>query len=131
MGPVPKKPRSTVRQRAPPSSNAADTNIQTSKSAGALLQGVADDRSKSSKARARPALTIANIFSSPGRRAQHAATSSRSAAQNNAGVGGNTNVNVNSKKEPAAFGLARRSSRLMGTKQAKVPPKVGLDALIV
>lgn len=112
MGPVPKKPRSTTRQRAPPSSTAADTNMQTSKSAGALLQGVADDRSKSSKARARPALTIANIFSSPGRRAQQAATSSRSTAPSKA-----------AKEQPP---ITRRSSRLLGgsTSKTKLAPKV-------
>ncbi|KAI0083997.1 hypothetical protein BDY19DRAFT_899323 [Irpex rosettiformis] len=110
MGPVPKKPRSTARQRAPPSSNAPDTNIQTSKSAGALLQGVADDRSKSKKARARPALTIANIFSSPGRRAQQAATSSRSTAAPSKAA----------KEQPV---LTRRSSRLLGgsTSKTKLP----------
>ena len=119
MGPVAKKLRSTVRQRVLPSS-AADSNFKPSKSAGAVLEG-ADDRSKSSKARARPALTIANIFSSPGRRAQHAATSSRSAAQNNMAT---TNANAKKEKEVTGLGLARRSTRLMGTKQLKVTAKV-------
>ena len=84
-----------------------------------------DDRTKVSKARARPALTIANIFSSPGRRAQHAATSSRSSAQNNVG----TNANAKEKKDGPGLGLARRSSRLMGTKQPKVAAKVGLSGV--
>ena len=116
MGPVAKKPRSTTRQRAPPSSTAADTNMQTSKSAGALLQGVADGRSKSSKARARPALTIANIFSSPGRRVQHAATSSRS----------NATTAKSTREQAAASALTRRSSRLQlgAASKAKPPPKV-------
>ncbi|KAI0340600.1 protein prenylyltransferase [Trametopsis cervina] len=109
MGPAAKKLRSTARQRAPSSSTAADTNIKPSKSAGALLQGMADDRSKSSKARARPALTIANIFSSPGRRAQHAATSSRSTAA----------PNKSAKEQPVPVTLARRSSRLLGGSNSK------------
>ncbi|KAI0685478.1 protein prenylyltransferase [Cytidiella melzeri] len=109
MGPVAKKLRSTARQRAPPTSIAADTNFQSSKSAGALLQGVADDRSKSSKARARPALTIANIFSSPGRRAQQAATSSRSTAAPSKAA----------KEQPAPLNLTRRSSRLLGGTSSK------------
>ncbi|CCM02895.1 uncharacterized protein FIBRA_05009 [Fibroporia radiculosa] len=107
-GPVTKKLRSTVRQRtAPPSINAADSNvnIKPSKSAGALHLR-ADDRSKSSKARARPALTVANIFSSSGR-GQTAATSSRSNA-----VG--TGVGKSSREQQPPTGAAtRRSTRLL------------------
>lgn len=116
MGPVAKKLRSAVRPRVPPPSSAADSNLKPSKSAGALPEG-ADDRTKSSKARARPALTIANIFSSPGRRVQHAATSSRS-------------TTATAKQPAATLGLTRRSSRLqLGTSNAKAkpPPKVGLS----
>ena len=114
-GPVTKKLRSTVRQRtAPPSTTAADTHhLKPSKSAGALpaatpAPGPADDRTKSSKARARPALTIANIFSSSGRPAQNAAASSRSHV---VGLG-----------KPTTGATARRSSRLQsgGSKIAKV-----------
>ena len=127
-GPVTKKQRSHARQRtAPPSTNvtlagvagtgvgaaagAADTKMKPSKSAGSLLLG-ADDRSKSSKARARPALTIANIFSSSGRHAQTAATSSRSHAVG-AGGGG---VGKSNREQSAASGAAaiRRSTRLQG-----------------
>lgn len=120
-GPVTKKQRSHARQRtAPPASTlvgvvgtsagagaGVDTRMKPSKSAGSLLLE-ADDRSKSSKARARPALTIANIFSSSGRHAQTAATSSRSHA-----VGGG--VGKSNREQHAATGIAatRRSSRLM------------------
>ncbi len=112
-GPVTKKLRSTVRQRiAPPSSAAADTHLKPSKSTGILPvasgPGLTGDRTKSSKARARPALTIANIFSSSGRPAQNTAASSRSHA---VGLG-----------KPATGAAARRSSRLQsgGSKIAKV-----------
>ena len=111
-GPVTKKLRSTVRQRtAPPSTTAADTHhVKPSKSAGTLpaVPGPADDRTKSSKARARPALTIANLFSSSGRPAQTAAASSRSHA---VGIG-----------KPSTNATARRSTRLQsgGSKIAKV-----------
>ena len=122
-GPVTKKLRSSVRQRtAPPSSNAADSNVilKPSKSAGTLLAG-ADDRSKSSKARARPALTIANIFSSPGRRVQHAATSSRS----------NAPATKSTREQPATSGLTRRSSRLQlgAASKTKPPPKVSQERI--
>lgn len=112
-GPVTKKLRSTVRQRtAPPSSTAADTHLKPSKSTGTVPvasgAGPTDDRTKSSKARARPALTIANIFSSSGRPAQNAAASSRSHV---VGLG-----------KPTTGATARRSSRLQsgGSKIAKV-----------
>ncbi|CAL1704161.1 unnamed protein product [Somion occarium] len=112
-GPVAKKPRSTRQRTAPPSTTAVDTNLKPSKSAGALLQG-AEDRSKSSKARARPALTVANIFSSPGRRAQHAATSSRSNA-----VGSKT---AREQQPPSGNVITRRSSRLLSGNHTKPPP---------
>lgn len=106
-GPVTKKLRSSVRQRnAPPSSNAVDPNVnlKPSKSTGTLLFG-ADDRLKSSKARARPALKIANIFSSSGR-AQTAATSSRLHAASAA-------VSKHSREQQPAGGPGtRRSTRL-------------------
>ncbi|KZT69078.1 TPR-like protein [Daedalea quercina L-15889] len=104
-GPVTKKLRSSVRQRtAPPSSNAADLNLnlKPSKSTGALAG--ANDRSKSSKARARPALTIANIFSSSGR-GQTAASSRLHAA--GAAVGKHSR-----EQQPAAGHGTRRSTRL-------------------
>ncbi|KAI0361880.1 protein prenylyltransferase [Trametes cingulata] len=84
-GPVTKKLRSNARQRsAASSSTAAEAHhLKPSKSAGAL-PAAADDRPKSSKARARPALTNANLFSSSGRPAQNAAAPSRSHAH---GVG--------------------------------------------
>lgn len=114
-GPVTKKLRSTVRQRtAPPSTTAADTHLKASKSVGAMPiagpasgPGLAGDRTKSSKARARPALTNANIFSSSGP-AQNAAASSRSQA---IGIG-----------KPPAAATTRRSSRLQSgsSKAAKV-----------
>lgn len=120
IGPVAKKLRSAHQRGAPPGET--DKNqMKPSKSAGAVLQGADDRPPKSSKARARPALTIANIFSSPGRRAQHAATSSRSAAAN--AVSNSAAANTRGAKEQPA-GLTRRSSRLMGSKPAKVPPKV-------
>jgi len=105
-GPVTKKLRSSVRQRtAPPSSNAADLNmnLKPSKSAGTLLPR-ADDRSKSSKARARPALTNANTFSSSGP-AQTAATSRLHAA--GAAIGKHSR-----EQQPAAGPGTRRSTRL-------------------
>ena len=65
-----------------------------------LSQVLVDERLK--KARARPALTIANIFSSSGRHAQSVATSSRL----------NTKVH---REQPQNPGLAtRRSTRLLG-----------------
>ena len=65
-----------------------------------LSQVVIDERLK--KARTRPALTIANIFSSSGRRAQSVATSSRL----------NTKAHH---EQPQNSGLAtRRSTRLLG-----------------
>lgn len=124
-GPVTKKLRSGVRQRtAPPSTNAADSNmnLKPSKSAGALLLG-ADDHSKSSKARARPALTIANIFSSSGR-AQTAATSSRSHVVG-AGVGKTAR-----EQQPGAGAATRRSTRLLsGTSSKPLVTKVSLLTL--
>lgn len=103
-----KKLRSTARQRtAPPPTmtTAGDANLKPSKSAGALPPPAGGDRAKSSKARARPALTNANSFSSSGRPAQNTATSSRS----HLGAG----------KPPAGGGVGtRRSTRLQsgGTK---------------
>ncbi|KAI0374677.1 protein prenylyltransferase [Pilatotrama ljubarskyi] len=80
-GPVTKKLRSNARQRSAASSSTAAEmhNLKPSKSAG-VLPAAADDRPKSSKARARPALTNANLFSSSGRPAQNAAAPSRSHA---------------------------------------------------
>ena len=106
-GPVAKKLRSAHQRGAPPGE--ADKNqMKPSKSAGAVLQGADDRPLKSSKARARPALTIANIFSSSGRPAQNAAASSRSHV---VGLG-----------KPTTGATARRSSRLQsgGSKIAKV-----------
>ena len=63
-------------------------------------QVLIDERSK--KARTRPALTIANIFSTSGRRAQSVATSSRLNAKAH-------------REQPQNSGLAtRRSTRLLG-----------------
>ena len=64
-------------------------------------QVLIDERLK--KARTRPALTIANIFSTSGRRAQSVATSSR------------LNAKVH-REQPQNSGLAtRRSTRLLGS----------------
>ncbi|EJF65652.1 protein prenylyltransferase [Dichomitus squalens LYAD-421 SS1] len=110
-GPVTKKLRSTVRQRtAPPSTKAGDIQhqLKPSKSTGAIPETVPDDRTKSSKARARPDLTIANAFSYSLRPLQ-TTTASRS---NTIGAG-----------RPAAGGSStRRSTRLQsgGSKLAKV-----------
>ncbi|GJE86877.1 ANAPC3 and TPR domain-containing protein [Phanerochaete sordida] len=119
MGPAAKKLRSTVRQRVLPSSAADSNHIKPSKSAGAALEG-ADDRSKSSKARARPALSIANIFSSPGRRVQDPATSSKFNAATT------SRSTAEQRVPPSTLGPARRSSRLqLGTnsKPTKPPAK--------
>ncbi|KAH9951396.1 protein prenylyltransferase [Amylocystis lapponica] len=111
-GPVTKKLRPAVRQRtAPSSSNAADSNVslKPSRSVGALpIPNGADDRPKPSKARARPALTVANIFSSSGR-AQTAAAASRSA-----GVGRGAR-----EQQPAAGPATRRSTRLLSGTSSK------------
>ncbi|KAI0078189.1 protein prenylyltransferase [Panus rudis PR-1116 ss-1] len=119
-GPVAKKPRSGRQRNAPPSSTTSDnTNARPSKSAGALSQG-AEELSKSSKARSRPVLTVANIFSSPGRRAQRAATSSRS---NTAGAS-----KAAREQQPAVPAITRRSSRLLSgnkDKQAAGPKATG------
>lgn len=75
-----------------------------------------DDPSK--KARARPALLFANIFSSSGRRSQHAAPS------RNANALGKGNVPSN-----APTLAPRRSTRLLGGTGAKQPhplPKASL-----
>ncbi|KAF8892565.1 hypothetical protein BD779DRAFT_1509674 [Infundibulicybe gibba] len=94
-GPVPKRLRSTTRQPEPP--NPSKPTKQT-----------ADDPLK--KARARPALLFANIFSSSGRRTQPAATS-----RTNAGVG-KTNI------PPANTNIGtRRSTRLLSGTGAKQP----------
>lgn len=93
-GPVPKKLRSNVRQ--PEAVKSSKPNKLTT-----------DDPLK--KARARPALTFANIFSSPGRRSQP--TSSHRTA---AGTGKSNNPPVNPNV------ATRRSTRLLsgsGTKQ--------------
>ena len=124
-GPVTKKLRSSVRQRtAPPSSNAVDSNVnlKPSKSTGTLLAG-ADDRSKSSKARARPALTIANIFSSSGR-AQTTATSRLHAA--------GTAISKHSREQqPVAGPGTRRSTRLnSGTNNKPAATKVSILLMI-
>ncbi|KAL1947637.1 hypothetical protein VTO73DRAFT_13361 [Trametes versicolor] len=108
-GPVTKKLRATARQRpAPPSTAAAEAHhLKPSKSAGAV-PSTADDRPKSSKARARPALTIANLFSSPGRSAQNVAASSRSIVF---GAG------------KAAMGAATRRSTRLQSGAGKPPSK--------
>jgi anaphase-promoting complex subunit 3 len=98
-GPAPKKLRSTIRgvEKAPKSVAAAD-----------------DARSK--KARARPALTLVNLFSSAGRRPQPTVTSSRHvpAAGSRSDRDGN-----------AAGGGTRRSARLMSTgSKPPIPSKV-------
>jgi len=70
-------------------------------------QVLIDERLK--KARTRPALTIANIFSSSGRRAQSVATSSRL----------NTKAH---REQPQNSGFAtRRSTRLLGGATHKNP----------
>ena len=99
-GPAPKKLRATTRgvEKAPKSVAAAD-----------------DARSK--KARARPALTLVNLFSSAGRRPQPTATSSRHvpATGNRSDRDGN-----------APGGGTRRSARLMSTGgKPPIPSKVG------
>ncbi|KAH9854034.1 protein prenylyltransferase [Lenzites betulinus] len=108
-GPVTKKLRSTARQRpASTSTTAAEPHpLKPSKSAGAV-PAAADDRPRGSKARARPALTNANLFSSSGRSAQNTAASSRLQAL---GVG----------KLGAGAG-ARRSTRLGSKPVVKVRP---------
>jgi anaphase-promoting complex subunit 3 len=98
-GPALKKLRSTARvvEKAPKSVAAAD-----------------DARSK--KARARPALTLVNLFSSAGRRPQPTAASSRHApaAGNRSDRDGN-----------ASGAGTRRSARLMGTNnKPPIPNKV-------
>ncbi|CDO70710.1 hypothetical protein BN946_scf184798.g25 [Trametes cinnabarina] len=114
-GPVTKKLRFTAvagdagarQQPAPPEATATaqagggggGAPPQTVKSVGALPAGAADDRANSSKARARPALTNANLFSSPGRPTQTAAASSRSHIV---------------RKPSAVPSATRRSTRLQG-----------------
>ena len=77
----------------------------------------AADDANSKKARARPALTLVNLFSSAGRRPQPTATSSRHAP-----AAGNR-----SDREGSAPGaVTRRSARLMGTgSRPPIPSKVG------
>ncbi|KAI0781142.1 protein prenylyltransferase [Trametes elegans] len=126
-GPVTKKSRSTVRQRpAPASTTAAESHhLKPSKSAGAVPAG-ADERAKSSKARTRPALTNANLFSSSGRSAQNAAGA---ASRSHALGGGKTTT--------AAGAVMRRSTRLQsggsklaskGTARERRRPAVGAKA---
>ncbi|KAI0670581.1 protein prenylyltransferase [Trametes maxima] len=109
-GPVTKKLRSTVRQRpAPSSTTAAEAHhLKPSKSAGAV-PATANDHPRSLKARARPALTNANLFSSSGRPAQTTAASSRLHMLGTGKMMPNTG--------------ARRSTRLQsgGTKLASKP----------
>ncbi|KAF9452292.1 TPR-like protein [Macrolepiota fuliginosa MF-IS2] len=93
-GPVPKRLRSTTHQADAAKSKSSKLN--------------SDDPSK--KARARPALLFANIFSSSGRRSQYAASS------RNANAPGKGNV------QPTAPTLApRRSSRLLSGTGVKQP----------
>ncbi|TFY68902.1 hypothetical protein EVG20_g3372 [Dentipellis fragilis] len=106
-GPVPKKLRSSgARQRA------GEFGTKMTKSNTAPV-----DDARSKKARARPALTLANIFSSSaGRRSQSAAaTSSR-----NAGVaaGGKSD-------REASSAITRRSARLMSSSSSSSKPLVG------
>jgi hypothetical protein len=99
-GPAPKKLRSTTRgvEKASKSVAAAD-----------------DVRSK--KARARPALTLVNLFSSAGRRPQPTATSSRHVPV----TGSRSDRDGN-----ALGGGTRRSARLMSTgSKPPIPGKVG------
>ncbi|TFK72166.1 TPR-like protein [Pluteus cervinus] len=97
VGPVPKKLRSTVRQ---------NEVIKPSKSTKMELN------EPLKKARARPALIFANIFSSPGRRSQPTTSSKTGGAGKNANQLGNAN--------PAT----RRSTRLLsGTATKAHPPK--------
>ena len=115
-GPVAKKPRSTRQRGAPPPSSAPTTVTDNNppplkKSALSIFQSTEDRSSKNSttsKARARPALTIANIFSSSGRSAQNAAPSSKPSTL---GIG-----------KPASGAGTRRSTRLQsgGSRFTKV-----------
>jgi anaphase-promoting complex subunit 3 len=78
----------------------------------------AADDAHSKKARARPALTLVNLFSSAGRRPQPTATSSRHAPA----VG-----NRSDRDGSAPGGVTRRSARLMGTgSRPPIPSKVGV-----
>jgi len=94
VGPVPKRLRSTSHQAEAIKLKSSKLNL--------------DD--PSNKARARPALLFANIFSSSGRRSQHAAPSR------------NVNSPAKGHTQPNAPTLApRRSSRLLGGTGAKQP----------
>ena len=76
------------------------------------------DDAHSKKARARPALTLVNLFSSAGRRPQPTATSSRHAP-----AAGNRSDRDGS----GPGGATRRSARLMGTgSRPPIPSKVGV-----
>ena len=77
----------------------------------------AADDAHSKKARARPALTLVNLFSSAGRRPQPTATSSRHAPA----VGSRSD-----RDGSAPGGGTRRSARLMGTGSRPPPSKVGV-----
>jgi hypothetical protein len=80
----------------------------------------AADDAHSKKARARPALTLVNLFSSAGRRPQPTATSSRHAP-----AAGNRLDRDGS----APGGGTRRSARLMGTgSRPRIPSKVGVKS---
>ena len=75
------------------------------------------DDAHSKKARARPALTLVNLFSSAGRRPQPTATSSRHAPAAS---------NRPDRDGSAPGGATRRSARLMGTgSRPRIPSKVG------
>ena len=77
----------------------------------------AADDAHSKKARARPALTLVNLFSSAGRRPQPTATSSRHAPAAS---------NRSDRDGSAPGGATRRSARLMGTgSRPRIPSKVG------
>ncbi|KAA1471266.1 TPR-like protein [Dentipellis sp. KUC8613] len=106
-GPVPKKLRSSgARQRA------GEFGTKMTKSNTAPV-----DDARSKKARARPALTLANIFSSSaGRRSQSAAaTSSRNAG---GAAGGKSD-------REASNAITRRSARLMSSSSSSSKPLVG------
>lgn len=113
-GPVPKKLRSSgIRQRS------GEILLKASKLPAPTAAAADDARSK--KARARPALTLANIFSpSTGRRQQSAATTSRNATT--AGGG---------KSDREANAVTRRSARLMGgPSKPSIPGKVGTSVFL-
>jgi anaphase-promoting complex subunit 3 len=114
--PVPSRPLSSADESGPVTKRLRHTTRSSSRSgqnatAEAVKSSTLDADETSKKARARPALTLANIFSSSGRRSQPKAA---------------PNAPAKPGREPAAA-VTRRSTRLLSNTNSKPNGKVALS----